>query len=618
MAIKLNNFDYDTIENYYQKNLIENNFWIFGANALEDVTPASENTPSQEIDFLCKTVFGSKLGTSDITFMLSTIIWQQNVVYTAYDDKQNLTGTNFYVVVKPDIESGSYHIFKCISNNNGSASTTRPEFNAAINLLNGLYSLNDGYVWKYMTSVPFSMYKKFATRNYTPLIKNLQVEQLANDGIYSILIENLASNNGYDELNGAISRTSVTSERYRVYIQSTTVFEPFQNNYADRVLYVEKFQPSPDIGGRVFNIVSSGSDGLNNNFVDIEYVSYGTFTIGTDDIIKILPQIKITGDGTGAIAIPILDSFNKIINVEILNPGSGYTKALAEVVNPRNFDPENENRLDIKCKLRPIVSPSGGHGSNLYKELNSKHIGISKGISSLNQTNIPSTNTYSKIGLVKNPSFTQSVAFTRRNAEAIQAGANTISLENVTGILPEMSVKFGNSIPANTFVTSVSEDTNTIFLSSNVEIEIPQSSNIQFSSVTGTFDNRLKITISSDMSDIVANDMVTQTNPITKETITGFVHEVDYVNKILYIIEYDGPHRATFKAVETVDGSDVILNLVVRNVSRSINNDVLPTNKQIKYSPYQSGTGSVLFITDFTPVNRTTDKIEQIKLVIDF
>ncbi|MCJ7690070.1 MAG: hypothetical protein MUO60_12210, partial [Clostridiaceae bacterium] len=60
------------------------------------------------------------------------------------------------------------------------------------------------------------------------------------------------------------------------------------------------------------------------------------------------------------------------------------------------------------------------------------------------------------------------------------------------------------------------------------------------------------------------------------------------------------------------------LNLIIRNVSRSINNEISPVDKQIKYSPYQSGTGSVLFITDFTPVNRTTDKIEQIKLVIDF
>ena len=612
MAIKLNNFDYDTVENYYQKNLLENNFWIFGANALETLTPLSKNTSSQETDFLCKTVFGSKLNVGDITFMLSTILWQQNVVYTAYDDTENLTGKNFYVVVKPDIESGSYHIFKCISNNNSGPSTTKPEFNSSINLLNGLYSLNDGYVWKYMTSVPFSLYKKFATRNYTPLIRNPQVEQLANDGIYSILIENLATNSGYSELNGSVTRTSVTAERYRVYIQSTTIFEPFLNNYADRVLYVEKFQPSPDIGGRTFEILSSGSDGLNNNFIDIQYVTYGTFTIDTDDVIKILPQVKITGDGTGAIAIPILDNFNKITNIEILNPGTGYTKAVAVVVNPRNFDTENANRLDVKCTLRPVISPAGGHGSNPYKELNSKHIGISKSISSLNQTNIPSTNKYSKIGLVKNPVFNQSIA----TAATAQIG-NTIQLVSIDGIATGQVIQFRNAIPVNTTVTAINTSNNTVTLSTSTTAVINQGQMIVFEPAS-TFDNRLKITIISDVSDIVAGDMVMQTNPETKETITGFVHEVDYTNKILYIIEYDGPHRATFKAVETVAGNPVSLNLLVRNVSRSINNEVSPINKQIKYSPYQSGTGSVLFITDFTPVNRTTDKTEQIKLVIDF
>ena len=613
MAIKLNNFDYDTIENYYQKNLLENNFWIFGTNALETLTPISKNTPFQETDFLYKTIFGSKLNNSDITFMSLSVIWQQGVVYTAYDDRDNLTGKNFYVIVRPDIESGSYQIFKCISNNNNSVSTTKPEFNSSINLLNGLYSLNDGYVWKYMTSVPFSLHKKFATRNYTPLIKNLQVEQIANDGIYSILIENLATNSGYSEVNGSIARTSVTSDRYRIYINSTTIFEPFQNNYADQVIYIEKFQPSPDIGGRTFKILASGSDGLNNNFVDIEYIEYPGFVINTDDIIKILPQVKITGDGTGVVAIPVLDSFNKITNIEILNPGTGYTKAIAEIVNPRNFDTTNVNRLDVTCVLRPIISPKGGHGSNLYKELNSRHIGISKSITSLNLTNIPSTNKYSKIGIVKNPSFE---IITKENITDVQEMENVISLDNTTGILPGMSVKFGNSIPINTTVIDVS--INTVFLSSGVKIAIPQFSNIEFSNVIGSFDNRIKVTITNDISDIIANDMVMQINPRTKETITGFIHEVDYVNKILYIIEYDGPYSETFKAIETVNGSDEALNLIVRNISRSINNEVSPINKQIKYSPYQSGTGSVLFITDFTPVNRTTDKIEQIKLVIDF
>lgn len=545
MTTKLNNFDYDVVENYYQKNILENNFWLFGANALETTTPTSVNTTTQEIDILEKTVFGAKLSPGDVTFMLTSIYWEQNVVYTAYDDNNILADKNFYIVVRPDIESGSYQIFKCIYNNNNSPSLTKPEFNSSINLLDGLYRLNDGYVWKYMTSVPYSLYKKFATKNYVPLIRNIQVEEIASNGLYSILVENPELNSGYEELNGSILRTSVSETSYRIFLQTVTTFQQISNTYVDRSIYIEKFQPSPIIGGRTFKILSSGTEGLNNYYVDIDFVNYAGFTITSGDVIKILPQIKITGDGTGAIAIPILDSFSKITNIEILNPGIGYTKAVAEVVNPRNFDTANANRIDIKCNLRPIISPAGGHGKNLFKELNSKHIGISKGITSLNLTKIPSTNKYSKIGLVKNPIFSSGFA-------------------------------------------------------------------------DSTFDNRLKITVNGIISDIMVGDQVMQMNPVTNETITGIIHEVDYINGILYIIEYDGPYRETFKAVETVNGNPVSLNLVVRNISRSINNEVSPINKQIQYSPYQSGTGSVLFITDFTPVNRTTDKIEQIKLVIDF
>lgn len=603
MSIKLNNFDYDTIENYYQKNLIENNFWIFGSNALETTTPISVNTAAQETDFLGKTIFGSKIGTSDFTYMLASIFWEQNTIYTAYDDTEVLTDKKYYTVIKPVIESGNYHIFKCISNNNNSPSLTKPEFNSSINLLDGLYSLNDGYVWKYMTSVPFSLYKKFATRNYIPLIRNLQVETIANDGIYSVLIENIESNSGYEELNGSVLRTNVGTTSYRIFVQTATTFQQLSNTYADRVLYVEKYQPSTIIGGRTFKIISSGSLGVNEYYIDIEYVNYENFSIESGDIIKILPQIKITGDGTGAIAIPIFDNFSKIVNIELLNPGIGYTKALAEVVNPRSFDVTNPNRIDVKCILRPVISPPNGHGSNIIKELNCKHIGISKGITSLNQTNIPSTNKYSKIGLVKNPVFGQAVT-----AAPAQIG-NTIRLVSIDGIAIGQVIQFINAIPANTTITAINTVNNTVTLSARTTAVINQDEIVVFAPAS-TFDNRLKITTSSGVSDLVAGDPVSQINPLTKETILGVIHEVDSVNGALYIIEYDGPHIETFKTQETVDGTLTSLNLLARNISRSINT--------IEYSPYQSGTGSVLFVTDFTPVNRTTDKIEQIKLVIDF
>ena len=78
------------------------------------------------------------------------------------------------------------------------------------------------------------------------------------------------------------------------------------------------------------------------------YVSGGTwkgltdFMVSTATInanIKIFPRVKISGDGDGAVAVPEIDNgcINKII---LLNKGTGYNNAIAEVVDPLiDFNP---------------------------------------------------------------------------------------------------------------------------------------------------------------------------------------------------------------------------------------------------------------------------------------
>jgi len=52
-----------------------------------------------------------------------------------------------------------------------------------------------------------------------------------------------------------------------------------------------------------------------------------------------------------------------------------------------------------------VISPRGGHGSDPISEMYMSKIMIVTNFITNNLTNIPDTNTYTKVGLIKNPSF---------------------------------------------------------------------------------------------------------------------------------------------------------------------------------------------------------------------
>jgi len=119
-------------------------------------------------------------------------------------------------------------------------------------------------------------------------------------------------------------------------------------------------------------------------------------------------------------------------------------EAIANVIDPTAFSPTDENRLDVRATLRPILSPRGGHASNLIDELSCKHCMLFTELTEVDNVTIPDSNQYSKIGLVKNPEFTSS------NNDIFD---NRISVE-LSSVQP---------ISVNDLVSQVNTDNETIF-----------------------------------------------------------------------------------------------------------------------------------------------------------
>lgn len=110
-------------------------------------------------------------------------------------------------------------------------------------------------------------------------------------------------------------------------------------------------------------------------------------------------SVQITGDGTGATAVPIIVD-GTITGIRLTNHGTGYTREATVTIYPQNFD---TNGVYIGTQARAILSPAGGHGSNAIHEFNSSKILFYSVLSDERLFGLPNLNDYRQFGVVKNP-----------------------------------------------------------------------------------------------------------------------------------------------------------------------------------------------------------------------
>jgi hypothetical protein len=129
------------------------------------------------------------------------------------------------------------------------------------------------------------------------------------------------------------------------------------------------------ISGSIDNIIVTNGG---NNYTNISNVT-----------------ISITGDGTGAIATPVLNtSANTISSILIADRGSNYSYATISI---------NDIGTGTGSAARAIISPPGGHGSDPLYELGGKNILIDAKIRYDEEGVLPVTNDYRQIALIKDP-----------------------------------------------------------------------------------------------------------------------------------------------------------------------------------------------------------------------
>lgn len=106
--------------------------------------------------------------------------------------------------------------------------------------------------------------------------------------------------------------------------------------------------------------------------------------------------VTITGDGTGATATAnVPTGMNAITDINVINPGSGYTYANVTISSTNGFG----------AQAFAPTSPIGGHGYDPISELGCTRVMISVQFNGSESSIIPTDVSYHQVGIIANPTL---------------------------------------------------------------------------------------------------------------------------------------------------------------------------------------------------------------------
>lgn len=466
LTTKLKN---DTLRLFYDD--IANNEFYFAVSSIaltELTTVDAVNSQYSKNDFKENILFGKKVFNSDIKYMIRFYPWQKDSVYTQYDDKVDLDGTNFYAVVEPNNnDSGDYRVYKCLNNNNGAPSTVPPNYNAETN--QQLYLMPDGYLWKFMYYLTEQEFEAYNAVGYVPLTGAFDVNPantaITGSPVSSIFVENYIDNNGYTHIESAAVFGPAQNDG-TIVITSEGLSE-ISNYYSGMTLFVTIFGTEESYVYEIDTYLYESATGRGRFKVIGDPLGDGVINGSSA---KIVPTIEINGDGTGCQAIPRLED-GTIKTIEVIETGENYNSITATVVDPKfNFTPDDPNSIDVRAVLRPILAPKGGHNYNLIDELHCRHVLMYAYITETDNNQIGKSNTYSAVGLIKNPTFTPDPANNQITESPnifdnrIQVITNDYGKVEVNTLVKQVDVDNNKLFEAR--VHSIQASSNSIFLCS--------------------------------------------------------------------------------------------------------------------------------------------------------
>ena len=277
----------------------------------DDVAPVT--TPNfsfkEDLELRENLMFVKKIGASDVSMVTNSYEWLSGTVYDMWDHTVDMTNKAFFVM------TDAFQVYKCLDNNNGAPSTIRPAGTSVYPL-----RTSDGYLWKYMYTIPVSKRSRFVSST------NIPVQLALTDSFYN---------------NGSIEAATVTSGGSGYAdVQLTTINVSGTTTGSGAAATVSSVGPLGEITG--VNVSNGGTGYTKGARLVVSSVA-GTGAVlthvanGSGVITSITPVEGGTGYQVGdtvvisvggAQIIPVVSrTTGSIVDIIIKDPGYGYTAA---------------------------------------------------------------------------------------------------------------------------------------------------------------------------------------------------------------------------------------------------------------------------------------------------
>ena len=163
---------------------------------------------------------------------------------------------------------------------------------------------------------------------------------------------------------------------------------------------------------------STANVAVRNNAVDgsIKIVTITNRGVGLGTANVTYTRVPIKGDGTGAECTITIDNDSKVDSITVSNQGSGYTYGNVDLIAKGVPTGTTRPTFDV------IITPTGGHGKDIYRELGAYNVLLYSRIENDNENpDFITGNQIARVGIVQNPESTSGTVLSSDKASALFA-----------------------------------------------------------------------------------------------------------------------------------------------------------------------------------------------------
>ena len=348
----------------------------------DDSPPAPEDHPAYHNSVKNKMVGLKRIGPDEVRLGAKRYDWTSGNRYERYKSANaSLGDTNPYYVLAGYNDRS---VYKCLDNNGNSVSTSKPSHK---NL--GATRELDGYIWKYMYTITEADFKKFATADVIPVGSDGTVW---NASLPSSIINVPISANNTTGIGSYYRGLGVVNTTYAASAVNATIFTTVAANTTTnelRIIADSGFSRVDNYyNNSAFYITSGTAAGTYRRIIDSKVVTgdtvsnlvfSGTVTsISNGDTFIIGPSVtaNTTGiDGSGFLGIAKTNRYGNVTSIEMSMVGGGFSNGYSNVFVNGLYATTSENSPNgTGAEAEIPIPPSGGHGSNIPDEIESKYV----------------------------------------------------------------------------------------------------------------------------------------------------------------------------------------------------------------------------------------------------